>query len=589
MIYYNCSSKTEKIQYEMKLQPYSFASISKKGIIDMARMFPSEPSDFNSSRAEARLFCEFKDQLPDDYAVIYSKAWVDFEQQQLSDKQGECDFIILHPARGLLFVEAKSGTKFSGCENDDFWISGKGIRITNPFKQANKNRFAVVKYLKARMVDFCFPHNIALAFPEAQSISLSGMNAIRPEMLILVSDLDRLRSKVEVAINAFRGSLKNPVSNNQFKRIIELIRAKCLITTSLQVSLDALDEPFFQLRDAQIRILNQFEKNKRVIVEGCAGTGKTLLAVEKARRASQQGKSVLMLCYNQPLAVYLKRRLREHETDADVFSFHELCESVITRTGGRYEPDRIHPSDFYDCTAPRLLAEHIPRFAKRYDLIIVDEAQDFMKQWWAPLTCLLQTSRGSEFYIFRDPDQNIFRREISQPFEDVALFSLDQNCRNTPAIIRWINKRCQTKIEPPAKIQEGVDPAEIHIRDDEQELKETGRIIDQLVHKEKISPRKIVILGKHPRKDSTFKNVPAIGGLDIVEDAVFEPNEEQIRYSSVYRFKGLESDCVLLTGIGRQARADIREDSKAVLLTGASRARKLLYIFHRNSLHAKGC
>jgi hypothetical protein len=552
----------------------------------MARMYPSEPSDFNNSRAEIILFWGLKDQLPDEYAVIYSKQWIDFEKEKLCDKQGECDFIILHPSKGMLFVEAKSGKVFRGCENEEFWITGNGTRVKNPIKQANKGRFAVTKYLEQQMGAFRLPHNIALAFPEADNINQIGMNAMRPEMFILAPDLKRLQSKVEVAINAVRRSLKQPISKNQFKQVIKLIRAECNVTASLQLSIDALEDQFFQLGKNQIQILNQFEKNRHVIVEGCAGSGKTLLAIEKARRASKDGKSVLLLCYNQLLSYYLDRRLKELKTDVDVFNFHGLCEYVISQTGGIYEPDKSNLREFYDRTAPQLLSDSISQFAKRYDSIIVDEAQDFIEDWWYPITDLQKNHNSSEFYIFRDPVQNIFLRQISQPFEDNALITLDQNCRNTPAIIRWINNRCQTKIGIPLRVQEGIAPAEIRIRNDEQELKETENVINQLVHKEKISPRKIVILGKHSLKESVFKNESTIGGLNIVEDSFCEPRDDQIIYSSVYRFKGLEADCVLFTGVGSPATSDIKEDPKAVLLTGASRAKKLLYVFHRNSLNA---
>lgn len=555
----------------------------------MARMYPSEPSDFNNSRAETTLFWKFKDQLPNDYAVIYSKAWIDFKQKKLSDKQGECDFIILHPSKGFLFIEAKSGKIFRGCENEEFWTSLNGIPIKNPIIQAKKNQFAVVRFLKQHIDEFHLPHNFSLAFPEADNVDLSGMNSIRPEMIILAPDLERLRSKVEAAINAIRGSLKQPVSNNQFERIIKLIRAECSVTASLQFSLDALEEQFFQLEDAQIQILNQFDNNKHVIVEGCAGSGKTLLAIEKARRASTNGKSVLVLCFNEALAAYINRRLKELETDVDVFNFHGLCEYVITQTGGIYEPDQSNSREFYDRTAPQLLSDSISQFAKRYDSIIVDEAQDFIEDYWYPIIDLQKNHNSSEFYIFRDPEQNIFLRKISRPFDDYTLITLDRNCRNTPAIIQWINNRCQVKIGASSRMPAGISPTEISIRNDEQELKEAGKVINQLVHNEKINPRKIVILGKHSRKDSAFNNISNIGGLNIVDDLIFEPSEDQIRYSSIYRFKGLESDCVLLTGIGRQARPDIQEDPRAVLLTGASRARKLLYVFHRNSLRPKSC
>jgi thymidylate kinase len=39
----------------------------------------------------------------------------------------------------------------------------------------------------------------------------------------------------------------------------------------------------------------------RLLVEGCAGSGKTMLAVTLARAHAAQGKSVLLTCFNRAL------------------------------------------------------------------------------------------------------------------------------------------------------------------------------------------------------------------------------------------------------------------------------------------------
>ena len=550
----------------------------------MARMYPSEPSNFNNSRAERILFWELKRQLADEYSIFHSKKWIDRAKNEVRRKQGECDFIILHPSRGILFVEAKSGKTFYCSGIDQYWYLENGEPIKNPLHQVSASQYSLLKFLQQKINDLKIPYNIALAFPEADKIDDRILAEILPEMIILGPDLKRLQLKVEKAINAVREPLKIPISKQKFEQIINLFRSQFQITASLQSSLDALEDQFFQLEKKQIQILNLFEKNRHVIVEGCAGSGKTLLAIEKAYRTSINGKSVLFLCFNKALAEYIAKRIKDLDVNVDVFNFHGLCEFVINKTGGSFRPNTENIREFYDRTSPDLLSKHIPLYDKRYDLIIVDEAQDFIEDWWYPIIDLQRDSKDAEFYIFRDPDQNIFLRKSAQPFEDGVLITLDTNYRNTPAITTWINRQCQTNILVSDLIETGVDPIRILVDDDQHEVAETEKVINKLVKKEKINPNKIVILGKHSFADSAFCNKAEIGGLKIVEENFLEQKDDSIRYLSVYRFKGLEADCVLFTGIGKPARADLPEDPKAVLLTGASRAKKLLYLFWRKTL-----
>jgi DNA helicase IV len=270
-------------------------------------------------------------------------------------------------------------------------------------------------------------------------------------------------------------------------------------------------------------------------------------------------------------------------------NFHGLCEFVVSQTGGEFKPGREGLREFYDRISPQLLSDSIPRFPKRYDLIIVDEAQDFIEEWWYPIIDLQKSSRDSQFYLFRDPNQNIFLRQSGEPFDDGVVITLDVNYRNTPAIIQWLNRQCQANICISDHVEKGIEPVEVQVQSDQHEIIETEKVINRLVLKDKIDPHKIVILGKHSLKESSFGEFSKIGNFTIVEDYFIDPRQDTIRYLSVYRFKGLEADCVLFTGIGRPARADIREDPKAVLLTGASRAKKLLYLFYRKNINWGNC
>ena len=155
---------------------------------------------------------------------------------------------------------------------------------------------------------------------------------------------------------------------------------------------------------------------------------------------------------------------------------------------------------------------------------------------------------------------------------------LNKNYRNTPAITKWINKECQTTIIPTKYLNEGIDPKFIKTKDNDEEFSEVQKIVFNLVKKEGIRPSQIVILGRKPKKNSIFVSCETIGGCKLIESQLINGSDDNIRYSSIYKFKGLEAECVLFTGL-KSGRKDMNENLKSVLFTGASRAKSLLYVF----------
>ena len=143
------------------------------------------------------------------------------------------------------------------------------------------------------------------------------------------------------------------------------------------------------------------------------------------------------------------------------------------------------------------------------------------------------------------------------------------------------NKVCGTNIRSTDKVDKGIDPVEIKVKDEDGEREQVRKTVDELIKKEKLDPSQIVLLGKHPLKKSIFGCHDKIGKYNIIESQTVNGHKNKIRYSSVYRFKGLEADCVLFTGINSEPRSDIEEDLRSILFTGGSRAKMLLYLFSR--------
>ena len=109
----------------------------------------------------------------------------------------------------------------------------------------------------------------------------------------------------------------------------------------LRLSLRKNRRQLKELTEQQFVTLNTLSKQKRVAISGCAGSGKTFLAIEQAKRLARRGMSVLVTCYNRNLADWLRRHLAEQaRTDLalrsiDVFNFHRIA-SHIMRSGTYY-------------------------------------------------------------------------------------------------------------------------------------------------------------------------------------------------------------------------------------------------------------
>ena len=74
----------------------------------------------------------------------------------------------------------------------------------------------------------------------------------------------------------------------------------------------------------QVRALEALDANRRVVVTGAAGTGKTRLAMAWARRALARNERVLLTCYNDPLGDDMRSRLPD-DRDLVVGSFFDVA------------------------------------------------------------------------------------------------------------------------------------------------------------------------------------------------------------------------------------------------------------------------
>jgi superfamily I DNA and RNA helicase len=315
-------------------------------------------------------------------------------------------------------------------------------------------------------------------------------------------------------------------------------------------------------------------------VSGGAGTGKTVLAVEKAKKLAAEGFRTLLTCYNNQLASHLNNVCYDVE-HLEVMSFHQLCKRRVDEAdsaSGRNllgEAKRTYPDkDLWDVRYPNALAYSIDILEDRYDAIVCDEGQDFGEDFWVPLELLLADYEQSPFYIFFDQNQDIYSRASSFPITTEPYY-LTVNCRNTEII----HNACYRyyKGEP-------IDPPSIHGRNievidaqstDAQAKRLHARIVD-LISNEQVREEDIAVLiadGYHKSQYyESIRHLPLPGTSDWIEEGPIQM--EGVLMDTVRRFKGLEAPVVILWGLDG---IDLDKEHET-LYVGMSRAKSLLVL-----------
>lgn len=543
----------------------------------MARIYPEHlPESITSDpgrQAECKVYSLLKT-LPDRYVVFYSVHW-QAHSATWGVSEGEADFFIVHPDMGIIVLEVKGGGIRYDAFNDQWYSHSEGgnvYPIKDPIEQGRRNHYNLLKKLEALPGWPVGAINIwhAVCFPDTYT---RGKN-LKPDLPIeMVID----RQGLEDIQNSIRGLFQYLFGNNLIAgapgqdrlRIIENYLAHSFeLRTPLGVEIDYEDQKLVQLTEQQFYALSILGDRKRVAIGGCAGSGKTMLALEKARQFSQLGLNVLLTCFNAPLADYLRKRL----PDVDIYHFHDLCRHAAKHAGIQLQ-EKTWELSFYDSTLPETLLSAAGEIGRVYDAIIIDEGQDFRESYWIALESLLK--EDGYLYLFFDNNQNLydgapeFGGLISEP-----PFQLTQNCRNTQAIHNTVIKFHNNPLSLHCAGPVGRPPEVITYHGEEDGLRQLQKLLHQLVVEENIHPADITILTPRGRETTKLTSGTKLGNFQLSPHPSTERNV--IQATSVYLFKGLEKKVIILTEIDSHT----KYNPNMLMYVGCSRARTHLIILY---------
>ena len=274
-----------------------------------------------------------------------------------------------------------------------------------------------------------------------------------------------------------------------------------------------------RVQDNLVYFLNNY---KRTFISGGAGTGKTWIAYKFAKRASLEGKNVLVTMHSEHLALLFKNLFKGYE------NVTSMCFSDLVTYDGL---DNNAQSD-------ALMEKYDSVSFKKYDVVVVDEAQDF-DQYQAMIISMHLKDSDSEMRVFYDMTQNIFDKDFKNGFDiSVPPFTLRENLRNTSSIYEWATAETNLGKEVITNQIIGPSPISYTFKKEYDLKKYIETEIINLVDKENVSLKSIVLLLDHDNFDK-YLNQPLGRWLCSLDSG-----EGKIKISLVEEFKGLESNVV---------------------------------------------
>ena len=557
----------------------------------MARMVPELTDtdlDRLQSSGEALFYRACRHQLRYDIVVLYGQATIR-NSDHGAPVPGEADFVIFDPSGGFLVVEVKGGgVAFEPAIGKWHSMDRFGIRheIKDPFRQAEDQRHVILDQLRNHPQWLRRAGGRILAGHAAFFTHVTRVtDLIRPngppQIIGGRQHLDDLTTWWQSVVAYWRGSDPRWVPLGPAgMSLVEQLFCKPIDVRPM-VSALLRDEEVVRIRltDQQARVLRAVSMHRRAAISGGAGTGKTVLALQKARQLAESGASTLLVCFNRGLADHLKF-VATGTDNLQAMTFHQLCEwrvgVIKTETGLDlfFEAQtNLRGADKFQVQLPHALAVSTEQSPFRYDAIIVDEGQDFHPEFWLPIECLLRDSSTSTLYVFFDHNQMLY-----QPIKDMPIaeppFLLTVNCRNTRHI-HGATYRFYTGAETDAPEIEGVPIELIAAPSLAAQARKLHAAIVGLIAEHAVPAEDIAVLYLGRDKKAAYsllQSHPLPKPAQWAEEC--HRQNGAVLLDTVSRFKGLEAAIVFVWGLD-SIPPDIR---RQLLYVGFSRAKSRLYL-----------
>ena len=534
----------------------------------MAISYPKEPKLVNSSE---KYVYEKLMTLSDSWHVYANMQQHILLYERIS--RGEIDFILTHPYFGIVLIEVKGHGVV--CK-DGTWFRGDK-KTKDPYTQiedarGNLNQFLFqnIEEMKPIIKDEKDMRKISssihtlVVFPFLPDFQNLGMKASKSNTLTQ-NDLNDVAGyfKENIPQKDF-GSFKG--IQEKFKEVV----LPNVNTAPLRGLTKNLMDQMMASTEEQKVILNAIlDNNSHVAVKGPAGSGKTVLAVEAARQAAEKGEKVLFLCYNQNLSRFLSDLLSDNPL-IEVYSLFGLFAKININLKD-VGTSNLTPSDAAPIIS-EIMNDNFEKFDTSFDVLIIDEAQDYSSLFWPTFDLLTENKK---WFLFYDTRQAITHTDWELPElinKSWTTFPLTKYLRSTKEISEQVLKVYEDEYN--ASAISGLDPQFLQLKKKgwDEGLNVLVQVLTGLFEAEKYHASQVQILIPHSRY------------LEEVEQAPYKPNLKiggikEVKIESIHKFKGLESEVVVMILPSTESlESETTTDIKSLIYVGMSRATSLLII-----------
>jgi DNA replication protein DnaC len=566
----------------------------------MAKLSPPYIHKDCKSTGEKMIFDMFKkDSFTEDWIVLHSLNL----SQHTSRLYGEIDFLLLIPNAGIFVMEVKGGDVkcFDGVWH---FIDRHGNINKNksPFNQARDAMFSLQTEIKKEFGDKHKFSRIQFGFFVAFPQVIFDKHSVEYQSW-QIFDKTKYNSNHEsffqVLIQQFTDKHKNQYwfskedslpSKQDLLEIYDFLRGDFERVRTIKERLTEFDNQVKTYTEEQFGILDSLQLNERSVIQGSAGTGKTMIAIESAIRAANEGKNVFLTCYNRFIGEWMQKQVEGWEEKITVSNLHSYL--IELSKGFDYDKSQSNNQGFYTTYLPNLLKEFFKIGIKnKFDKLIIDEGQDLIREEYLGLFDAMLNGGLSHgcWEIFGDFESQAIYSQLSKGEMFGLLknagfhsnFILKINCRNTKQIGEETSLISGFE-KPPFLLEylEGL-PVAYHFYKDEKHQKQ---LIDEILKdlfSKKLPYNELVILSPKKFENTCLKSfsVHQIKEINTINE--ISSTQNFFGFATVQSFKGLESNYVLITDI-----EDLSSElSKSLLYVGMSRARYGLVLLISESKH----
>lgn len=410
---------------------------------------------------EKRLARRLESLLDDDYLV-----WYDIP---VGRKNRYPDFIVLHPARGLLFLEVKDwrleNIKKISKTRVELLTNHGLISVPNPIEQARQCAYQVINMLAADNQLMApdgefkgklkFPYGYGVVFTHinqsrlTKALTPEGVSILPDHLVLCKDEIPETRDP-----EAFQQQLWN-MFNFRFNQILslpEIERIRWHLFPELRITTEQGDllidsdgeelnpdtvpsiPEIVKVMDLQQEQLARSLGDGHRVIHGVAGSGKTMILGFRALQLAEiLNKPILVLCFNVSLAARLRRYVAEKKIEhrVMVYHFHDWCGQQIKT---------------YHCTVPEGDAPYFERQVEavirgvekgqipraQYGAVLIDEGHDFEPEWLQLVTQMVDPDTDSLLLLYDDA-QSIYRKRSALDF---SLSSVGIKARGRTTILK---------------------------------------------------------------------------------------------------------------------------------------------------------